>query len=73
MKGDNFYKKMLNEEKIREILGEINSEMIVENTNEVYDLIDDSIQVLNKTQTDLINAGKEIYPNVKFPKYSMKE
>ncbi|WP_158301128.1 hypothetical protein [Janthinobacterium sp. BJB426] len=72
MKGEKFYKKKLTEEKIKEILGEINSEIICDSTADIYEFIEMTIKVLEKTQGDLIEAGKKIYPNAKFVKYSIK-
>lgn len=60
-------------EEIEKLLGDVKTSIIISNTNEIYDFIETCIRVLDKTQVELIAAGKKVHPRVKFPKFSKME
>lgn len=70
IKEKEIYKLMLSEKQVMDMLGEVESQTIIRNTNDIYEFIENTMNVLNKTQMELIDAGKKIHPRIKLPKFS---
>ncbi|MDN2675628.1 hypothetical protein [Janthinobacterium sp. SUN033] len=70
IKEKEIHKQKLSEEQVKDMLGEVESEIIISNTNDIYIFIENTMRVLSETQMELIEAGKKIYPGIKLPKFS---